>query len=462
MKKILALASVSLALSAASEAMAQYNIDYNFYFRSGISYSRSNIDGVCFNQPGWPDIVARLGNECGNYAEMIFKKDYKPDESNPEAPWYRGQITFSSRFNGLETQETVKDSNDFEFANRELFAEAYNLLGKDSKLWIGRRFYRRIQFDMWDFFALENNGSGGGVMDVPLGSGSLSLAWLRRTRDEPGAPLHNNLDLRYLMPMGDHNLETIIIAGEQGTQDAKTGDRLYEKVSGQSLGFFLYSNKDPYRYKILAQYGQGLYGARPDHYLGGWDSGSTLNQFDAQAFKSDDAAQVEAAKAWRKSWTGRITANLTYSPGGDWFVDQSIFFGRSDFGGRKDSQERDLDARDTFAVGIRPAYFFDEQQSAEFDLYYSEIKNGVPYQDKNFQTKYDGKPLDRTLQKVTIAYVIRPMAFFWSKPNFRFYGTLANWGKDQKGDNYVTGYDRALFSDKTSGYNFGMQVEAWF
>ncbi len=315
---------------------------------------------------------------------------------------------------------------------------------------------------MWDFFALENNGSGGGLMDVPLGEGSISMAWLRRTRDEEAAPLHNNLDLRYLMPFGDHNLEAILIAGEQGAQDAKTGERLYKKVSGQSFSLYAYSNTDPYRYKILAQYGQGLYGARPDHYLGGWDSGSTLNQFDAQPFRSDDATQVKAAEAWKKSWTARMTANLTYSPGGDWYVDSSVFYGRSDFGGRVDAQERELDARDTFAVGVRPAYFFDEQQSAEFDLYYSEIKNGVPYQDKNFQSKFDGKQLDRTLQKVTIAYVVRPMAFFWSKPNFRFYASLAKWGDDQKGDNYVSGYDRPIFNDETSGYNFGMQVEAWF
>jgi len=121
----------AILLLVSSTAWAQYGLDYNFYFRTGLSYSRSNVDGVCYNSPGWPDISPRFGNECGNYAEMMFKKDYRPQQGDATAPWFRGQITFSVASDGNQNEENAKPENrpngggasgtyDFTWANREM------------------------------------------------------------------------------------------------------------------------------------------------------------------------------------------------------------------------------------------------------------------------------------------------------------------------------------------------------
>ncbi|MFW7379672.1 MAG: carbohydrate porin [Oligoflexus sp.] len=472
MRRFLSLLGVWLGLQA-SNAVAQYSFDFNAYYRTGIGYSRSNVDQVCYNQPGWPDLIPRLGNECGNYGEFMFYKNYKPQGENPKAPWMRGGITFSLAADGNQSEEKTRPENrpagagessqfDFDWANRELYIEGINFFGEGSRIWVGKRFYRRLHIPIWDFFILQNNGSGFGLMDYSVGSGHLSVAWLRRTSNaDDSQPFHNNFDLRYAFPVGKSKLELIAIAGEQAPLDHRSGERKWIKVPGQSLTINWEHNERPYQYKIIGQVGKGLYGARPDHYQGGWSTGATVGRFDEQAFADSDPAAVERAEAWKKSASYRLVTNLLWNPDANYYVDMAAFYGVADFGGRKDSQGEELENRNTFAIGARPTYMFSDHHSIEADYYYSLIENGVPYQDRNFQTKYDGKPIDRELHKLTMAYVLRPLPFEWAKPVIRFYGTVAKWNDKTKGDNYLTGYLRPLYENKTTGYTIGVMGEAW-
>jgi maltoporin len=473
MKWRLVFTSTLLMSSSLGFAQSQYDLDYNFYFRTGLSYSRSNVDGVCYSSPGWPDIHPRFGNECGNYAEIMLRKNYRPTEGNANAPWFRGQVTFSVTSDGNQTDEQVKPENrpnnagpsgtyDFGWGHRELFVEGINLVGQDSKLWVGKRFYQRLHIPMWDFFMMADNGNGFGAYDIPMGTGKFALAWMRHVSGaDDSQPFHNNIDVRYSLPMGESVLHTIVIAGEQGPLDARSGEEKWEKVTGQSLTLFLENNERPYQYKIVGQYGRGLYGARPDHYQGGWSSGSMISRFEDMAFSSLDPAEQERAEAWQDSYSWRVLGNLLWAPDAPYWVETAAFYGSSDFGGRKDAAGEELDARDTLALGVKPVYAFTQNHSAEVDLYWSLIKNGMPYQDSQFQTKYDGKPIDRELSKATLAYVLRPLAFDWARPVFRFYGTYAKWNDKIKGDNYVTSYLRPLYKDKTSGYTLGVMADVW-
>lgn len=469
MKNLIVLGSLAASSSLAS---AQYGIDYNFYYRTGIAYSQANVEGVCFNQPGWPDMVPRLGNECGNYLEMMLSKTYKPKGDDPKAAWFKGTVTFSMVSDGNQSKETVQPETqgsggpsgtyDFEWGNREIFVESGNILSEGSKVWVGKRFYRRLAVPMWDFFFLQHNGLGFGLEDQSLGIGKLSTAWLRNSSGASDAqPFHNALDLRYAIPLPTSQLELILIGGEQGKQNPRTGEEAWEKISGQSLTLFWEGKERPYQFKLAAQYGQGLYGSRPDGYLGGWNTGSTLNRFDETAFLSSDPLQVDKAKAWQKSSGYRLLANWLWAPDAPFWIDMAAFYGRAAFGGRKDPLGENLPDRETMALGMRPAYLFTDHHSVEADFYYSVMKDGPAYDGFIEPSKYEGKPVDRELGKITLAYVLRPLPFEWAKPVFRAYGTVAKWNGKTEGDKSITSYLRPIYADKTTGYTLGVMAEVW-
>ncbi|HYX37581.1 MAG TPA: carbohydrate porin, partial [Oligoflexus sp.] len=180
-----------------------------------------------------------------------------------------------------------------------------------------------------------------------------------------------------------------------------------------------------------------------------------------ESFSSLDAADAERAKAWQDSFSYRILANVMWAPDAPYWVEMAAFCGSADFGGRDDPTGVKLPARNTMALGVRPAYMFTQNHSAEVDLYWSLIENGMAFQDSQFQTKYEGKPIDREMAKATLAYVLRPLPFEWARPVIRFYSTFAKWNGKTEGDNYLTSYLRPLYKDKTSGYTLGVMADVW-
>jgi maltoporin len=454
-------------------ALAQSDLEANFYFRTGLSASRAGSDGVCFSSPGWPDIHPRFGNECGNYGEIALRKSYKPKAQDSKAPWYQGQLTFAVTANGHQSDETVKpekdesgnatENYDLSLANKEIFVEAMNYVGEGSKLWVGKRYYDRIYIPMWDFFMLNNSGSGTGIADIPLATGKLALALMRHQNSSTVAqPFHTNLDLRYSLPLADSSLQLVAIAGEQGTTDPRSAEEKWQKVSGESLTLFWENKERPYQYKVVLQHGRGLYGARPDHDAGGWSTGSLISRFEEKAFSENNPTNATKAEAWQNSSSSRALANLMWAPDAPYWIDMSAFFGMADFGGRKDDAGEVLPVRKTYAVGVKPAYMFNEHHSVETDLYWSLIKDGHPYADYNYKGTVGRKPIDRELHKLTLAYVLRPLPEDWARPVIRFYATVARWNDETKGDNFVSGYPlRPVYKNETTGYTLGVMADVW-
>jgi maltoporin len=70
---------------------------------------------------------------------------------------------------------------------------------------------------------------------------------------------------------------------------------------------------------------------------------------------------------------------------------------------------------------------------------------------------------DRTLVKETAALVWSPTTEFFSRPELRIFFTNASWNNTAKGT--IGGNDansNAVFADKTSGSQYGVQTEIWF
>ena len=70
----------------------------------------------------------------------------------------------------------------------EGYAEMKNVIKSAPEItfWGGQRFYDRWNIDSEDYFWLNTSGFGVGVYNIPLGPGTLWLAWLGSNKDNLG------------------------------------------------------------------------------------------------------------------------------------------------------------------------------------------------------------------------------------------------------------------------------------
>ena len=63
---------------------------------------------------------------------------------------------------------------------REAYVEMKNVIksAPEVTFWAGQRFYDRYNIDSQDYFFLDTSGLGGGAYNIPLGPGSLAIAYL--------------------------------------------------------------------------------------------------------------------------------------------------------------------------------------------------------------------------------------------------------------------------------------------
>lgn len=451
---------LGLAVGAQS-AVADDDFTFHAYYRTGMNYSEGGSEGVCFEGPGWPHARGRLGNECFSYIEYFLQKKVQPHPDDPDAVWFRGSLGMHMVLDGNDTAEEV-NSDSLTFGNREVVVEAVNFAGmKGAVAWIGKRFYRRLYIPMWDFFVLENQGLGFGVYDMPLGSQKMAMAVFRNHDQASDAPHFSNVDLRLSeIPIGSHSLEVLAIYGAYSKANRKTGTNSYRPLSGLQLGAVIRSPlAHGAKSQLFIQYGMGVFGGRPEQWPGK-ATGSTLNRFNAPAVV-DDPATKDIAQAIEKSSTLQWAHNFSLPTSQkDWHHDIAYAITHVDFGGRKNSAGQAIKNRTTYAAGLRSAYFLNQHVGLEADLYTSLIKNGTPHTDFADNSD-DTKPIDRQLNKLTLASIYRLEPIYDAMPQLRLFGTYAMWNDEQKGDRYVTG-DSSVYAGETAGFTVGVQGEVWW
>ncbi|WP_162619534.1 carbohydrate porin [Salinicola peritrichatus] len=129
-------------------ANADINPEFFGYARSGIGSTSGGGSQTCFKSAGAP-AKYRLGNECETYAEIGLG-----------AQLYQQQDTtfdFASRVAYVTAQdnddESLKD-DDNNVALREMYVSDNNVVGglPGATLWAGKRFYKRHDIHMNDFY----------------------------------------------------------------------------------------------------------------------------------------------------------------------------------------------------------------------------------------------------------------------------------------------------------------------
>jgi maltoporin len=440
---------------AATEALA---FEYHGYLRSGTGFGERGQDQPCFQVPGAPEKF-RLGNECDTYIETSFLHNWVPKEGESTGTW-GGKVTLALQSNGHRDWEptspntktdasgAVSVSSEFTVALREAFVAATGVFSPKSSIWIGKRFYRRKDVHMLDFYYFDNSGPGFGLENIEAGPGALHLAMTRHVPQD-GGPAQNNFDVRYSgLPVGSGQLEMAVLHGSVGSRDSQTGDDLYESLNGLSAHLFWDMPLSGSLSNSLAvQYGQGLYGAR-----GEWGS-SMIDQrggFGGQNIAKGNSELLDQRKGSKTMRViemlraENVVENLSF--------DSVLMYQTVDYNGEVASGTTLAIAdKNELTVGIRPIYKLSPQFALVSEIGYQKVENAILNTAEN---RYE----DAQLTKYTIAPTVSPAVGIWVRPALRFFVTYAQWNEASKG-RILQG---ASQSDETAGLSAGAQVEAWW
>ncbi|MCE1741461.1 carbohydrate porin, partial [Enterobacter hormaechei] len=87
---------------------------------------------------------------------------------------------FAMTSNGSNDWEGTSD-DDANFALRQFNVQAKGVLdfAPEATLWAGKRYYQRHDIHISDFYYWDTSGAGAGIENMEVGSGKLSVAWLR-------------------------------------------------------------------------------------------------------------------------------------------------------------------------------------------------------------------------------------------------------------------------------------------
>jgi len=391
------------------------------YFRLGYGVSTEKGRMVCFQAPGAP-AKYRLGNECDQYGEFMLS-----------APAYVGADGVVASANVMLYGYTPTSIGhpqaytppagatgtgaEFGFANFFLDMKGIPWLSKGT-LWVGRRYYKREDFHVMDYFYWNPSGLGAGIEDIAIGE-DLKFSYAAFVVDgpsvSPGAPapalpspgaigIRNDLQLRglKLYPGGELQFGLDLVANASDDPGMHGGWGVTVRHVQAMLGG---DNK------LAVQYGQGAA-------IGFGLTDSLTNDSDVTRLRFVDVLSFQP-----------IT----------WFGGQAAVIYQHD--------KLNVGTADWLTVGGRMAFGFAEHVKLLVDVGHDHVKPSAGD--------------SRELTKITIAPAISAGEAMFSRPEFRLFYTMGIFNDAAR----AAGVDSAGIytnTDKTVGSTVGVHAEGWW
>ncbi|MDR5865498.1 maltoporin [Halomonas koreensis] len=408
-------AAVALGLSGTAQAV---DADFHGYGRSGIGSTEGGGDQACFKAEGAP-AKYRLGNECETYAEIGLGATLY--EEGDKSFYFDSLVAYvNEQGTDFEALDAADDDGNT-IALRQLNVQAKGVVEAfpEATVWAGKRFYQRHDIHMNDFFYWDLSGPGGGIENIDLGFGKLSLAWMRNTSEDDAFPeggqnlANDTFDVRLAglatnpggsLEIGyDYGSATLTEAQERADVDPQEGHMVtLEHTQGDWFGGF---NKFAVQYAT-----DGLIGS----------SG-----------RPSTASSTPEGDMLRVLDHGLV--NL--SPNIDMLY-AAIY------------EERDLDngeGQTWMSAGIRPTYYWSDTQSTALELGYDRV-----------DPQRSGKETS-DLAKLTLAQQWSAGRGAFARPVLRAFVTYADWD----GQDYNAASE-SIETGEDDGLTFGLQAEAWW
>ena len=377
-----------------------------------------NKENVCFKLPG-ASTKYRLGNECESWIELGVYQDLTFDSGvvvhNHVRPIFYG-----------ENEEKI-DFLRFD----EFYSELSGIFDNSVSFWIGRRFYKRYDSYLSDYFFLNMSGDGAGINNLDLGEFKLSYSFIY---DNVNPALVAN-DESALFHSHDIRLEKSVERGEytlflnyMSLEDKQFSDgQTIDAVDGFALGL-IYKDTEIFK-ELFNMKGNNISGL---FYGEGVAKGAGAYSPYRQEGLIDQI--ITSTKSIKNSDTIRLI-NYNQLENDKWGIMSNLVYEY-----RNDKEFLNI-KQDWFSVGIRPYWFFNR---------YARLLAEVGYDNVHDRVNND----TYSLRKFSTALEFALDTGLWERPVLRFHYTTATWSNNAKGQ---VGTD--YYSDKTSGDNIGIQIE---
>ena len=394
----------SLCLLAPLSASA---LEFAGYLRSGVGNSLNGGKQSCFKLPG-AEAKYRLGNECEQYAELELRQDvYSFDDGS-----VLSVDGMASLYNQYDRQLTFQGDNG-SARLPQLYAQWSNLPSLNGgSLWAGRRYYKRNDIHISDFYYWNQSATGAGIEDVLIGGLKYSYALSRKDNlyQENYVTRHDfNVAGFNTNPGGELEFGLSYLDKPERTEAHSGWAITAQHVQSEFLGG---------KNKFAVQYGEG--------------SGTGLGY--TGDFRLDNSSKRY-----------RIVEFF------DWQITPR-FGGQVEAVYQKDFRP-DGGNQEWLSLGVRPTYAISEQFKLVTELGHDQVKAA------------DGT---RKLSKFTFAPTWSPKGpGFWARPEVRLYYTYASWNAaaQRAANEFDAGSalsDSGAFGSARHGSNAGVQVEYWW
>lgn len=396
------------------------------YLRAGGGVSAGQTQ-VCFKAPG-AGAKYRLGNECEVYGRASVYYRHRWQEGG-DAPYLHAEVQpeFNAPYGTDIAYQTLAQA----------YVEAGNLAESPLKLWAGRRYYKRRDIHLNDYFYMNLKGDGFGVRDIPLGFGDLvytylqmydtpanvGLSWpehkvamrnheigLYNLRSNPGGVVM--LDWRHAAVDGGS------FAGSGGPLEVQSAGGWAFSAQHRQQGWMGGTNT------VALQYGRG---AARSAWTTPVESAAALARLTSPA----SAAALEAAETWR-------LVDFHLYEGQKWAM-QSAFIWEKRHSARFDGSDLTW-----LSAGARPMWFIGGAWRLVGEAGYDRIVNHAA-------------ATRGGLWKVTAAIEWADAPGYFSRPALRAYLTRAGWSEAFRGQIGGT-----VFGNDSRGWSTGIQMESWW
>ncbi|TWI50973.1 maltoporin [Pseudomonas duriflava] len=398
---------VSSALLACLVPFSAEAFEFEGYGRIGIGGADAGGKQSCFQLAG-AAAKYRLGNECETYWELAGHQDlYKGADGTL---WQvHGMV---SLYNQYDQSLTFNDENG-SVRLPQIWTSLKLPQLNGGGLWAGRRFYKRHDIHINDFYYWNPSGTGFGIEDYGLGDTGLRLSYAFSRED--------NIDQEDKANRHDINL-----GGIKANQDAEIEIGLSyiqqaDHVEGSHSGWSISAEHKQVNFfggenRFTVQYGEG-----PGNALG--QTGNLLNDQDYKSIR------ILESPRWQ----------ITPQFGG-----QLLALVQHDRAPNNGDQT-------WYSFGVRPSYAFSERFKFYVELGHDQV-----------DPEEGGT---RKLTKFTVAPTLALGGMgFMDRPEIRLYWTYATWNRaaQESAEEGTALSDSGAFGSQRHGSNFGVQLETWW
>lgn len=401
-KRICLAVPVLFSVSAASEA-----VQFSGYMRSGVGGATSGGTQSCFQLPGAPSKY-RLGNECEQYIELGLRQDVLTLDDGSVVSLEGMAQLYNAYGHSLDF------TGDYGYARmNQMYTEWSNVsFLNGGSLWAGRRFYKRNDIHISDFYYWDQSATGAGLENFEYDGLKYSYAFSRKDSvfQKNDVSRHDFNVSGFRSNPNGHLEFGVSFLDKPSRDDSNSG---WAVTAQHKQDAFLGGVNT-----VALQYGEG-----PGTGLG--------NTGDVTLDRTNRSWRAVEYFDWKMSekWSGQV---------------QAVY--------QKDIRD-DGGSQEWTSVGVRPIYAITNQFKIVTEIGRDQIEAS------------DGT---RKLTKFTVAPTWSPKGpGFWDRPEIRFYYTYAWWNDvaQRAADAIAEGSALSTtgpFEGANHGSNFGAQVEYWW